>query len=123
MRDERLALNFTRSEFACKGIHCCDNSAPIDRPLVILLQCVRDEFHAPVKVTSGFRCRAHNAKTPNAHPDSYHTLGIASDITCITPTKLDDLFLACNRAAADLGYGYFIFYRDRNIIHVDTRNY
>jgi uncharacterized protein YcbK (DUF882 family) len=122
MRLEQITSNFSRSEFACDGIGCCNNSAPIAVLLVFLLQAIRSYIENPIIVTSGFRCRKHNAKTPNAHPESYHTLGMAADITC-PRVHLDDLYRACEIVCEIEGYGYLIKYDDRGIIHVDIRDY
>jgi zinc D-Ala-D-Ala carboxypeptidase len=122
MRDMQLSKNFKRSEFACKGAHCCGGSAPIDMRLIVLLQAIRDAVQSPITVSSGFRCRTHNFRTPTAHPESYHTIGIAADIHARYPILSPDLFLAAERVIAELGYGYPLLYQDKGIVHVDIRN-
>jgi zinc D-Ala-D-Ala carboxypeptidase len=121
MRNEKLTANFSRSEFACKGFACCGASAPVAHALVSLLQRIRDRVGAPVAVTSGFRCRKHNMDTPGAHPDSYHTLGWAADIT----TRAMDaaaLFDIVQDVIKDAGYGFALLYSTQNFVHIDIRN-
>lgn len=122
MRDEKLSNNFMRSEFACKGTNCCGGSAPIDPRLIDLLQAIRDAVDAPVIPTSGFRCRKHNSTTKDAHPESYHTLGMAADIRCPGMTARE-LYTVCLRVVDSIGYGYLICYDHKGIVHVDSRNY
>ncbi len=63
-----MAPNFFRSEFACKDGCGLDS---IDPRTVQHLQTVRDKLGEPVFVTSGCRCKRHNAAVGGA-PDSQH---------------------------------------------------
>ena len=121
MRDEQLTENFRRSEFACKGRGCCHGSAPVDKRLVVLLQRIRREVGAVITVNSGFRCRRHNAGVPGSHPESYHTLGWAADITTLAmdAAHLHDI---CAAVISDAGYGFALLYSTQNFVHVDIRN-
>jgi uncharacterized protein YcbK (DUF882 family) len=94
----------------------------MDNRLMSLLQAIRSFVERPVTMSSGFRCRTHNAETPNAHPDSYHTLGQAADIF-VKGMKIKDLYDACLQVCEMEGYGHLIYYEDRGIVHVDIRNY
>lgn len=72
--------HFKRSEFACKcGKYC--NSFPVepDDQLVRLLERIRKNFGVPVTVTSGIRCKTHNANVGGASA-SQHMKGTAADI-------------------------------------------
>ena len=122
LREKQLAKNFWQYEFECRGKGCCGGSAPMSPPLIMLLQDIREYIDVPVDVTSGFRCRTHNARTPNAHPDSYHTYGIAADIT-VRNMPVAQLMTAVQKAITEAGYGYAIPYPTRGIVHVDIRNY
>ena len=118
---DAITKNFARSEFACNGRDCCGKSAPVDVRLVRTLQMLRDRIGFPIKVISGFRCRKHNSKTPNAKPNSYHTLGMAADITCY------DLPIAALRdyvveLITELGYGWHELHSAENFVHFDIRN-
>lgn len=81
----RLSKNFSDSEFAC---HCGCGGKAVDHGLVTLLELVREHFDAPVKVTSGFRCAAHNAAVGGA-PRSKHVDGIAADIQVADTAPLE----------------------------------
>ena len=76
-----LSRNFSRSEFACKGGQCCGHSAPVHPGLIEALQDFRDRVGRPLSITSGFRCRRHNADV-GGDKNSFHTLGMAADVTC-----------------------------------------
>ena len=75
---------FDREEFSCKGTDCgtdgknCGFNA-VDAELVQVLDDVREHFGKPVMITSGCRCRKHNAKVGGAK-NSTHVFGIAADI-------------------------------------------
>ena len=75
--NQKIATNFRAREFDCQGTGCC-STTPIDEKLVEYLQQIRDHFGKPVHLTA-YRCRTHNAKTPNAASNSYHLYGQAAD--------------------------------------------
>ncbi len=87
-----LTRNFSRSEFRCRGLTCCDHSAPISLALVEALQELRDkvatvqvragfaEADAALHPTCGFRCLAHNRTIEKSSDESQHVLGLAADI-------------------------------------------
>ena len=71
---------FKRSEFACKcGKYCDGFPVEPDRKLVETLKTIREHFHAPVTVSSGIRCKTHNANVGGAS-GSLHMSGTAADI-------------------------------------------
>jgi uncharacterized protein YcbK (DUF882 family) len=73
----KISEHFSRSEFACK---CgCDFSA-VDVELLGVLESLREHYGAPITITSGCRCEAHNAAVGGA-PKSYHVRGLAADIS------------------------------------------
>lgn len=74
---QKLAANFRAREFDCQGSGCCDMT-PVDEKLVDYLQQIRAHFGKPVHLTA-YRCKKHNAATPNAAPNSYHIYGRAAD--------------------------------------------
>jgi uncharacterized protein YcbK (DUF882 family) len=85
-----LCRNFNRSEFGCKGKECCGHSAPVHPDLIEALQTLRNRIGRPLSITSGFRCRRHNA-TIGGEELSFHTLGMAADVACpdgISPGQL-----------------------------------
>lgn len=85
-----ITTNFTLEEFACKGMDCCNNSAPMSPRLVSALQVLRDRAGKPLVITSGYRCNKHNLAV-GGKPHSQHTQGMAADIAAppgMTPKKL-----------------------------------
>lgn len=73
----QLSRSFKREEFKCKCGNCDYDT--VDVELVILLQELRDHFKAPIRVTSGNRCPAHNQDVGGSK-SSYHIRGRAADI-------------------------------------------
>lgn len=67
--------HFSVGEFACP---CCGR-AKISYPFVGLLDQARELVGVPFRVTSGYRCQAHN-KQVGGSPDSEHLIGLAADI-------------------------------------------
>lgn len=109
---EKLSPNFRAREFDCQGSGCCDKTL-IDTDLLTCLQKVRDHFGKPVHLT-GYRCPEHNAKTPNAAPKSYHTMGMAADfhIEGIAPLKIAQYL----ESLGVKGIGLY-----DSFVHMDTR--
>ncbi len=85
-----LSKNFSRSEFACKGTNCCGHSAPVHPELISALQDLRDQLNLPLNITSGFRCNRHNESIGGAS-QSFHTLGMAADVSCPDGMTAEDL--------------------------------
>lgn len=67
--------HFDLDEFACP---CCGQN-DISRPFVGLLDQARELVGIPFRVSSGFRCKAHNRQVGGS-PDSEHLVGFAADI-------------------------------------------
>ena len=70
---------FTRSEFRCPCGKCGGFPVEPEETLVRLADQVRDHFGAPVIVSSGVRCQAHNDELPGSAKNSYHVKGKAMD--------------------------------------------
>lgn len=73
----RLTKNFVAGEFACKCGQC--KNILVDSELVSRLQQIRDHFGVPVNISSGYRCKTHNAAV-GGDPGSSHMEGMAADI-------------------------------------------
>ena len=73
-----LTENFSAWEFACP---CC-GEARIQPHHVEMLQQVRDTIDFPMHINSGYRCALYNATLADAVPNSAHTRGEASDVSC-----------------------------------------
>ena len=108
----KLSANFRAREFDCPGAGCCSKTL-VDDTLVSFLQNIREHFGKPI-TPLGYRCPAHNAKTPNAAPKSKHTLGMAADfhIDGVTP-------LAIAQYAESIGVKGIGLYD--SFVHIDTR--
>ena len=84
--------NFCEYEFIC---HCgkCAHSVPhaniVNERLITALQQARNKLNAPIYITSGRRCKKHNAKIGGV-PNSYHTQGLAADVKADDMQKLFD---------------------------------
>ena len=74
-----LSKNFTSEEFACPD---CGESK-MNQMFIERLQGCREVAGIPFKITSGYRCEAHNAKVGGVLK-SAHTRGLAADIAAIS---------------------------------------
>jgi len=76
----KLSTNFSLNEFAS-----ADGTAPTNQVLKNLtelaknLEVIRKHLGHPIRITSGFRSKEHNAKIGGSL-NSYHVLGMAADI-------------------------------------------
>ena len=69
-----LSRHFSRSEMQCP---CCGVDT-IDFQTLIILEELRDNFGAPITITSAYRCKAHNAAV-DGEENSQHLHGRAVD--------------------------------------------
>ena len=70
--------HFKVSEFTCK---CGCGKSDIDQRIMDMAETIRLALGVPVRVSSGCRCPAHNAKSGGVK-NSKHTLGKAADLSC-----------------------------------------
>jgi zinc D-Ala-D-Ala carboxypeptidase len=70
--------HFDLNEFACP---CCGRNE-ISRPFVGLLDQARELVNIPFRVSSGYRCQAHNRQVGGVR-DSEHLRGFAADILAV----------------------------------------
>lgn len=70
-------LYFKASEFDCT--HCGKNK--IDTEFVDKLDRLRQLFHRPIIITSGYRCPEYNNQISTTGFDGPHTTGKAADIS------------------------------------------
>jgi len=110
--NQKIATNFRAREFDCQGTGCC-STTPIDEKLVQYLQQIRTHFGKPVYLTA-YRCRTHNARTPNASPNSRHIYGQAADfhIDGVSPEEIA-------KYAESIGVKGIGLYD--TFVHIDTR--
>lgn len=107
----QLLKSFTSLEFDCHGNDC--SITYIDDNLVTLLQRIRDHFDKPLIITSGYRCKAHNAAVKGG-TNSYHMRGMAADIVVQGVSTAEVAKYAESIGVKGIGlYSSFV--------HVDTR--
>ena len=106
--------NFKVSEFACK---CCGKNL-IDQRVINMAQEIRDKLGVAVRVNSGYRCEAHNAKVGGVK-GSKHTKGRACDLSCsLGAQKMKEAVQALRAEGKLQDLDYCIRYGDR-FIHID----
>lgn len=71
-----------------------------------VLQPLRDAIGVPLRISSGYRCPALNAKVGGV-PTSQHTRGEAADVWCATLTPYQ---LACKVVELGLEYDQMVLY-------------
>lgn len=108
----KLSINFNREEFACK---CGCGFDTVDTELIRVLENVRNNFDAPVHITSACRCPAHN-ESVGGSANSQHKLGRAADIV-VQGVEPDDVALFLEQIMSHGGVG-----RYSTFTHVDTRS-
>lgn len=108
--------HFGRHEFACECGKCGGYPVEPSRELVAVLERIRAQAGEAVYISSGVRCRAHNAAVGGSS-DSRHMYGDAADIRCYgkTPRQLYDI---ADPMLQKGGLGLYSWG-----IHVDTRGY
>ena len=106
---------FARGEFACKCGKFCDGyPAEMDKKLIQIADRMRKDFGSPVIVSSGLRCRKHNANVGGVS-NSRHLTGKAMDF-CI-PGKKAAAVLDYVQRQPDIRYAYAI---DADYVHMDV---
>lgn len=107
--------NFSIQEMMCKCAKCSDYPiAKMDLKFMRKLQNIREMFASPMKVTSGYRCKAHNEAVGGAE-HSFHTMGRAVDILC-TDSHSRALLFQYSIHAGCYGFG-----ASKEFIHIDDR--
>ena len=105
---------FRREEFRCPCPRCGGFPVEPEERLVKLADRVREHFGAPVIVTSGVRCQAHNDELKGSAPNSYHVRGKAMDF--VVSGFSAQIVLAYARTLG-VHYAYAI---DENAVHMDV---
>lgn len=110
---EKLTNNFSRSEFACE---CGCGFDTVDFMLVTVLQDIRDHFNAPIKISSGNRCKEENKNTKGAAKNSEHMKGKAADIKAIGVSPSAIYSYLNEKYPSKFGIGLYY-----NRVHIDVR--
>ena len=76
-KQRELYPNFPKSDFDCK--HSGRNE--MKHEFMVVLQAIRNEYNAPMRVTSGFRHPTHPIEAKKMRPGE-HTFGMSADIAC-----------------------------------------
>ena len=106
--------HFTRDEFKCKcGNHCDGFPIEPERKLVTVADRVRKHFGKAAIVSSGVRCKQHNADVDGVE-DSRHLFGKAMDFRVSGKSAKE--VLAYAEKQPEIRYAYAI---DKNYIHMD----
>ena len=108
----RLTAHFKRCEFDCK---CGCKTTLHDPALSKKLERLREQIGAAVTLTSGYRCKTHNAAVGGSS-SSYHVKGQAADIK----SKLNPVALAILARQYFNGVGLY-WHSGAAFVHVDTR--
>ena len=105
---------FTRAEFRCPCGRCGGFPVEPAEYLVRLLDQVREYFGAPITISSGVRCQAHNDELPGSVPNSYHVKGKAVDFCVRGKTSAQVMAYI---KTLPVHYAYAI---DGNYVHMDV---
>ena len=108
--------NFKVSEFAC---HCGCGYNVIDQRVIDMAQTIREALGVPVHVNSGCRCEKRNA-TVGGVKGSFHTKGLAADLSCSLGAKKLVAVVADLKARDKLpDLEYAILYMQKDFVHID----
>jgi len=117
-----ITSSFSWNEFKCRDntnvpLHLAINIVDLCRDV---LQPIRDHYHKPVHITSGYRTPTYNRSVGGA-TKSQHMQGRAADIT-VAGVSTDDLFSFVKRFMKTRGKGGGVgYYRKSGFVHVDIR--
>ena len=108
---------FDRSEFACKcgGKYCDGYPAEPNETLVRVADRVRANLGGAAIVSSGLRCKQHNANTPGAASSSRHMIGKAMDF-CVRGKTATQVLVEISDYP-EIRYAYAI---DSSYVHMDV---
>lgn len=106
---------FKREEFRCPCSRCGGFPVEPEEKLVRLAEQVREHFGAPVTVSSGVRCQAHNDELKGSAKNSYHVKGKAMDFAVRGKTSAQVLAYV---RTLPVHYAYDI---DGRYVHMDVQ--
>ncbi len=88
----------------------------INCDLLELLDNLQREIDEPLEIVCCVRCLEYN-ELVNGYPNSYHTYGMACDISVPQTINIDDFADLCE----DLGAKGIVVKYDEQVVHVDMR--
>jgi hypothetical protein len=107
--------HFKRYEFACKcGRYCNGYPTEMKKGVLAVLDRTREHFDSPATVSSGLRCKQHNANVGGV-ANSRHLSGKAADFCVRGKTAAQVLAFVQNQP--ETRYAYAI---DSSYVHVDS---
>ena len=118
--------NFSRHEFAC---NCGCGADNISIGLVSKLQRIRDAIDAPIKITSGIRCKDHNesiggvkrsAHVPQDLGDGEGVVGHGVDIKCTSSVMRYKILKSSTKFFMRVGIGKDFIHLDNDISKPQT---
>ena len=110
--------NFKVNEFSC---HCGCGKNNIDQRVMNMAQTIRDAIKVPIHINSGYRCDKHNeSPAVGGVKGSYHTLGLAADLSCSLGAKALFVAIANLKVKGQLpDMQYAIWYGKKDFVHID----
>ena len=112
--------NFTEEELACKGTDCCGGENKCQDHLVEKLQQLRDEVGFPIRISSGYRCGAHN-RVIGGHPTSSHCEGLAIDALVSGQRALELVAAAIRLDFEGVGISQKSSSHNKRFVHLDVK--
>ncbi|MCH5226836.1 MAG: peptidase M15 [Muribaculaceae bacterium] len=88
-----LIFSSTASRYGIKNIPNENQSANLRRLCIEILQPIRTKYGEPIRITSGFRCKALNSAVGGVS-NSQHLNGEAADIVCGDNKRLWNLIVS-----------------------------
>lgn len=109
---------FKKSEFKCQcgGKYCNGYPAEMSSKLIDILEELRVYFGKPITITSGLRCKKHNAEVGGVS-NSQHQYGKAADIYIVGVDKAKIKAKAYEYGAK---YSYYGTARMGNAVHINV---
>lgn len=98
--------SFSKEEFRCKCPKCVGTDPDMNEEVVKAAQKIRDYFARPVIVSSGLRCKEHNAEVGGVY-NSKHLTGEAVDF-CVTGIHSVNVINYIKRSIPEIKYVYAI---------------
>lgn len=107
--------HFRRTEFKCRcgNVYCNGYPVEMKETVVVVADRVREHFNRTATVSSGLRCKQHNANVGGVY-NSRHLEGKAIDF-CISGFS-SDMVLSYVQQQPEVRYSYAI---DGNFVHMD----